>query len=759
MRKLALAAVSFSAAVFSSHYLLPPSALVWCAVAFAALTAVAFLFKREARPHIIMITLGLAAGFLWTFTYTSLFLAPAQSLDGTTESVTAVVADYPETTDYGAALTVRVAVPGRRSVKTQLYIYGELPAVKPGNQITFTGRFRLADTIYGEKTDSFKARGIFLLATLKGEVAVTDASSSLLSFPAELRHAVLEKIGLIFPPDTSPFMKALLIGNTSDIRRDTALSGALSVTGTAHIISVSGMNVAFLMTLLGFILKKKRKRLLSAVGIPVVVLFMAVVGFAPPVTRAGIMQIFLLTAPLFKREADAITSLGASLMLLLLVNPFSAGSVGLQLSFAATLGILLFTEKLYAALDTPLSKRKLYKYALVRKPVRFLTAGLATTVGALSLSLPLIALHFGTVSLIAPLSNLAVLWAVSLAFIGGIAAVAAAFVLAPLGAAAALAVALPARFVLGAITALSRIPFASVYTANPAVVIWLVYVYLLLAAYLAFRFELRRYVLPACASAAALCLILLLTATVSDRQRLSVTALDVGQGQCIVVTSGGFTQVVDCGSKSGKNAGSILTKYLQSHGRTTIDLLVLTHYHEDHTSGVLELLACNRVLTLAVPDPSLDGGAIPDGIIAEARSQGISVVFVTSDLHADAGSVSICLYAPLGKESENERGLTVLCSENGFDALITGDMSDDIEALLVSEKSLPDIEVLIAGHHGSKYASSDALLRAVTPEAALISVGFNTYGHPAPETLDRLAYYGIAAYRTDILGDITLLAP
>ena len=760
MRKLALAAASFSAAVFLSHYLLPGTALVWCAAGCAAASAVSLLLKRQTRLRLLLPALGLAAGFLWTFIYTSVFYAPAQLLDGKTEHVTAVAAGYTEETAYGQKLLVRVAVPGHPAVKTQLYLYdngGGAPEVRPGDALSFTGRFRLADTIYGEETDAFRAGGIFLLATLQGELTIEDAPASLLQLPAVLRHAVIEKIGSVFPTDTAPFLRALLVGDTTGIREDTVLSGALSVTGTAHIISVSGMNVAFLMSLLGFLIKSKRR--LAACGIPVIGLFMAVVGFAPPVTRAGIMQIFLLSAPLFRREADPVTSLSASLMLILLVNPFSAGSAGLQLSFAATLGLLLFTGKLYTALDGPLQKRKIYKYCILKKGIRFVIGVLAATAGALSLSLPLIALHFGTVSLIAPLANIAVLWAVSLAFIGGLAAVAAAFIAAPAGAAAAFVVALPARFVIGAVRVLAQVPFASVYTSNPAVVLWLVYVYLMLAAFLAFRLELRRYVLPACASVVALCLVLILTESLSDRQRLSVTALDVGQGQCVVITAGRYTQVVDCGSKSGKDAGDLLTKYLQGHGRTKVDLLVLTHFHEDHAGGVAEFLARNSVSVLAVPDPAPDSGSLAREILDCAAARGVTICYITQDMRVSIGSLSVCLYAPLGRETENERGLTVLCSAGGFDTLITGDMSDDVERLLISEKSLPDTEVLIAGHHGSKYASSDALLRAATPEAAVISVGYNTYGHPAPETLLRFAQAGIAVYRTDISGDITIRAP
>ena len=289
-------------------------------------------------------------------------------------------------------------------------------------------------------------------------------------------------------------------------------------------------------------------------------------------------------------------------------------------------------------------------------------------------------------------------------------------------------------------------------------VIWLVYVYLLLASYLIFRIELRRYIVPACLSAAVLCLALVFTSLLSESPRLSVTALDVGQGQCIVVTSGAYTEVIDCGSDSGRDAGDILTKYLQSRGRTTIDLLVLTHFHTDHAVGVREVLSRNRVLTLAAPDPSV-GGNLSEEIIMLARQRGIQVITVTQDLRAVLGDETVNLYAPLGAAGENERGLSVLCSQEGFDVLVTGDMGVGNERLLVSEKRLPDVELLIAGHHGSKNATSDELLSAVTPEATVISVGFNTYGHPAPETLLKLAQAGIIVYRTDVDGTVSITAP
>jgi competence protein ComEC len=754
MRKLATAALSFSAAVFLAHYLLPPSWLLFCGAASAAFALSAFFFKNKTRLRILLIFLGLSAGFLWQICFASIYFSPAEKLSGRTETVTAVVSRAPDSMDYGSKVLVDVRIAGAPAIKTQLYIYGAAPNLRPGNTIRFTASFKLSDTMYGEETEAFISKGIYLLATVKGPIQITGTSLPAAYIPARIENALSQKIDQLFQSGTAPFLRALILGDTSGVYRDTALSAALKTTGTSHIVSVSGMNIAFLMGFLGLFIRNKR--VLTAVGIPVILLFMAVVGFMPPVVRAGIMQIFLLAAPIFKRENDPITSLSAALMLILLMNPFAAGSAGLQLSFSAILGITLFTERIFSALDEPLRSRKLYEYALIRKPLRMILGSFSTTLGALVFTVPLTALHFGIVSLITPVINLLIISMVTLTFCGGIAAVVLGFIYAPVGAALAFVIGLPVNFITGAIKLFSYAPFASVFTSNPAVVIWLVYAYLLLIAVLALRFKGRQLLYPACLSAVFLCLMLVFTSLFTGSSRLSVTALDVGQGQAVVVTSGQCTAVIDCGSSSGTPAGDCVTQYLQSHGRPRIDLLILTHFHSDHVSGVAELLERCPVSALAIPDPSIDDGTFPEEILSQCDAKGIDVVFVTEDLPVAFNTADLMLFAPVGTEDENERGLSVLCSENGFDALITGDMDSVNERRLLVSAQLPDIELLVVGHHGSKYSTSDELLNAVRPEAAVISVGYNTYGHPSQETLQKLALNGIMVYRTDEDGTVTI---
>lgn len=749
IRRFAFFGFSAAGAIGLSVLLLPKAAPAILGVCCLVL-ALAGLFLRKAHPAIRYLLLGAALGFLWFSLFDLLTVRPARAAADSGEPVHAVVQDFPTDTTGGIRLTVRLSGRSPFRPKAYVYVYSEdAPAYVPGDEITVSGRISLADTLRGSETDVFTSRGVFLLIRAKDAPAVTGTKSGLRFAPAYARHAVTALIRRIFPPGQAPFMTALLTGDRTELNDDVALTTAMSRSGVSHIVAVSGMHVVFLSTLLSFLIR--RRRLCSVVTIPVTLFFMAMTGFTPSVVRAGVMQIALVLAPLFKRERDGVTALSQALLLLLLVNPYAAASVGLQLSFAASLGIILFSSRLYRFL----SPRKKQYGRLRRGAVHFVAAGLTTTLSAMVFTLPLSVIYFGTVSLVSPAANLLVLPAVSGAFMLGAVCCVLGFVLPGIAGAAAWIPALLCRYIRLVVTGLSRLGFAALYTTNRAVIVWLIYGYLLLLLFALLRHHRRALALPACAAVLGLCAIFVLTPVVTAGP-LTVTALDVGQGQCLTLTDGSYTAVVDCGSSSGENAGDLCGKYLAGRGRSAADLLILTHYHDDHANGVEQLLELVRFSAVVLPDPSLEENGLPDRIIALAQSHGADVIYVTEDLSLSFGNGAIDVLAPIGEATENERGCTILARADDFEILITGDMPEALEKRLLVSYSLPDIEVLVVGHHGSKYASCDDFLDAVTPEEAIISVGYNTYGHPTPEVLDRLASRGISVQRTDLSGNVSV---
>lgn len=182
---------------------------------------------------------------------------------------------------------------------------------------------------------------------------------------------------------------------------------------------------------------------------------------------------------------------------------------------------------------------------------------------------------------------------------------------------------------------------------------------------------------------------------------------------------------------------------------------MLTHPHDDHVNGVLRLMHWLPVRTLAIPAEADTTKAPLSDILALAAQHRTTVVRVDMEQTLTAGGISVRLY-PEPCTGREDGSMIVLTSIGTYDTLIPGDVDSAAEAKFLADCTYPDIELLLVGHHGSKKSTCDAWLDAIAPDAAIISVGYNNYGHPTAETLARLQAHNIPIYRTDRMGDVTV---
>lgn len=750
MRRLAVFAGGFSLGAFL--YCFPLRFLPWDGLPLAAAgLALAFgvlsmLLPRERRRRGVILCAALSLGLGWSWLYARQVQRPAQDLAGQTGDFTATLCGYASETDFGARVTVLLAgVPG----KTVLYAGRELLDLVPGQTVSGQARFSDAARIRDEDITAFTSKGVFLLAYGRGELTVGERTrgNGLRWLPARVGRAMTERIQLLFSGDAAGFLTAILTGDRGEISEEAYL--ALTEAGLNHILAVSGMHCGFLMALAGLLLQSRK--LQALLGIPLLAFYAALTGGSPSVLRACVMLSLPLLAILARRENDGPTSLLTALFLILLANPFAAASVSLQLSFAAMAGILWLTPKLYKGLIGEKKRGKVWG-----KVFRFLAVTFSASMGAMVFTVPLAAYYFGALVLIAPLSSALCLWAATWAFSFGLLSVFVSFFYPPLGALLALPARLAAEYILLAAKLLSKIPYHAVYTANPYLKYWMTYVYLLFAAAYFAKWVGRRKYLLASALAALTLVLTLRLGEARYGNDLDVLVLDVGQGQSVILASDGVFALVDCGSAHRwKNPGETAARQLAVMGCKRLDYLCLTHYDQDHVFGVTGLLARLEVDTLLVPEGEDDAG-LQNAVLSAAEARGVRVSFITEKERLDFGRGALTVYPPLGEAGDNERGLAILASAGENDFLITGDMDAATEAKLLAAYDLPDVEALVAGHHGSKYAASQALLEALRPETACISVGSNSYGHPAEETLLRLARQGCDIYRTDLHGTVHL---
>ena len=754
MRKLAWFAGAYAGAVFLAVYLLPEEMLLPAGALCAAAGLAGLFLRGDRRLRLLLLGFGLGAGLLWTGVYTALFHTPARLLAGTEETIAAQVNDWPEENSHWVEIRFHREEGGW--LKALLWLEAVPEDLRPGDELAVTASFELADTLSGENSDYYYSKGITLRAYAQGEASVTCPDRVPVRYwPLYASYAIRQSALRAFPDSVGPLVSALITGDTSGL--DGGFYSALRRTGTAHVVAVSGLHVSFLAGLITVLLGRRR-RLSAAVGIALMFFFAAAAGNTPSVLRAAFMQSMLLLAPLLDREDDRATSLCTILMLLLVQNPYAAASISLQLSFASVAGIYLFTRPLCRRWQSWLPYRpKGFWPRLGCMAFRFLTSSLAVTLGAIAFTTPLSAYYFDTVSLISPLANLLTLWAVSDLFLGGLVVAVVGLLLPGLAALLALIVSLAGWYLLWMVPILAAFPFAAVSAGSFYIKAWLGLVYALLLVWLILRGGRKRLVLPFGLSAAGLCWALLLYAGTYTAGQMTVSVLDVGQGLSAAIYAQGASALVDCGGSGMDDAGDIAADWFQGLGLNRVDVVVLTHYHEDHANGVARLLERMEVGLLVLPDVEPED-PLRQSILALAEEKGVDILLLTERADLTLGSGSLTVYPPLGGGDANEEGLSVLATAGTFDALITGDMDQIIEGRLVKYGDLPDIELLVAGHHGSKNSTSEELLLAARPETAVISVGYNSYGHPADETLERLAAAGCDIYRTDWSGTVTITA-
>ncbi len=667
---------------------------------------------KQLKPVAIAVILVILY-FGWRWGYHRLFLFDTYKLDGTTQSITAVAEGVPEASRYGYSLEARI-----NGAKAIVYFSGTRTDIRIGDEIS--GLMKI--------TAGYE-NGRHLKAAMGGSPTVTRPDKlKLRYFPLVWASKISEAVSDIYEGDEAAIIDGILTGKKSDFSQN--LKSDLSATGMSHVASVSGLHVS---TLAGFILLLVRSRKVAVfVLLPLLFGFVAIAGFTPSALRAFIMYAMFLLAPLIFREYNGLQALTVAFVVLAFVNPYCVQDVGMQLSFASALGIVLFSSKLNRYFLSKLKKNFVTK---------FLSSALASTLSALVFSTPIMALHFGSFSIISPLTNMLLLWIVSLVFILAPFTLVLSLVWLPLGTLLAYAVKLLLTVFLQAMDIAARLPMSVLYVDEPLVLGWLLFAYCMIVT--AFVFKVWK--LQAALAIGTLPIIIVLLIFVKNSSGVEITVLNVGQGQCVVIRSEGQTAVVDCGGNY-LDAGNIAADYLSSVGEKNLDYLLLTHAHSDHVNGVTTLLS--RVETAKTILPQFSKDEVTD----------FSSEFLIENTALTLGKATLHLVPSQWIESTNEQCMAVICTYKDFSFAITGDLSGSSERWLLRVADFMKNGVLVAGHHGSAYATSDEWLDVLSPQTAIISVGTNTFGHPSQSVLERLNARNIEVYQTIESGSIVIKA-
>jgi competence protein ComEC len=257
-----------------------------------------------------------------------------------------------------------------------------------------------------------------------------------------------------------------------------------------------------------------------------------------------------------------------------------------------------------------------------------------------------------------------------------------------------------------------------------------------------------------------------------NRGRLEVTTLDVGQGDSIFVGfPDGRTMLVDGGGLPGSTfirgvrpgidvGEEVVSPYLWSRGLKRLDVVALTHAHEDHLGGLFAVLRNFHVGELWVGH-DVDSDAYR-GLLVEARARGVRVVHRVAGESANWDGVNIRVLWPANDDpvhsATNDDSLVLRLDDGGESLLLAGDIERPVERALTADVAPLASDFLKVPHHGSRTSSTQAFLDAVHPRFAAISVGeANPFGHPNQDVIDRICAEGAQVYRTDRNGAVTAM--
>ncbi|HTK44469.1 MAG TPA: ComEC/Rec2 family competence protein [Patescibacteria group bacterium] len=650
------------------------------------------------------------------------------------------------------------------------------PPVVPSDRVELRGRIRPPP---GDDYGGYLAR-IGAVGTLRADsLALLPAGGSVGATIEAWRRAASDSLARAMPEPEAGLAAGVLIGLRDRVDRD--LAADFTTAGASHVVAISGWNIAIVASTLAAVaggLRRRRRAILTAAAI---VLYVAFVGPSPSVVRAGVMAGIALLAREVGRPGTAAGALGWAVTALLVLDPAYIGDAGFRLSVLATAGILAWGSSLTARIAGPDPGR----------PRRWLAEILGVSLAAQAATTPIVLLDFGRLSLVAPLVNLVVVPLVPPAMAAGAVALGIGMLAgsAVPGGVATL-VGLPAWCIYAAMVAAVRagagLPMASLQLDSPwdavaaglsgcaivalarwgpALLGWLrrprPTSHVATAKGPTSRHRSARAGRLAGLSLAGATIALGLSIAYRPDGAVRVTVLDVGQGDAILIEGDrGARMVVDGGPDPG-GLLQALDERLPPWDRR-LDLMVLTHPHEDHVAGLAIVLSRYRVGQ--VYESGLPGrGPGYQAWAAAFVGRGRPAHLVTGDhlaldsirftvLWPDAGTVP---GAPLDDgKAINNTSVVLLGATHGQRFLLTGDMEEDIDPTLVG-RGLPRVDLLKVAHHGSRTATTPAFLDATRPGVAVISVGAdNDYGHPAPETLERLRARGVPTYRTDLNGSV-----
>ena len=608
-----------------------------------------------------------------------------------------------------------------------VYIYCDDFTFTPGDALSGPVGFFEDPIKYGFG----KEDRVFVSGYQRGELLQVEAPNGFDLYKTiySFRKSIKDKVSF-GTEKTTGLLKAVCLGDKNEIESN--LYYSLKRIGLSHVMAVSGLHLSFAVAFFCFLflLFGIDYRIRYIIGIFVAIFFTFAVGFPTSCIRACIMLVVFSIGMAMNWFSDSLTSLSLAIFIIMLINPFSVRDVGFLLSVSATAGIIT----LQSPIENFLFPKKLGKDYRIIAIYRKFTGIISCSLAAIIATLPITIVVFGWMSLIAPFANMLLIFPFEIFFVLGVLMIVLGWV--PFfGNIIGMCCDLLYWLISSVSVFLGKFKFASVGFFDYRAIIFFVLLLLIVVVSIYFFFKHQRRTFVVLFSL-FLCFVFLFSDLYSvshPKNDLKIAFVDVGQGDCTVLSKGNRAVIIDYGGSSDKRYN--LISYLKDNNIISIELLMFTHLHNDHTNGIFTLSKNSYIENLLYPPFDADNASL--GVIFDEMDgqeiSGDETITILDDVQ-----IEIYANAALAEisENENERCICYKVQFGSTSLLITGDLDGKGEMNLLQYDL--DCTILKVGHHGSKSSTFYPFLKAAAPEMCIISAGENSYGLPDFAVLGRL---------------------
>lgn len=673
------------------------------------------------------------------------------------ETLTGIVESLEKSNEFNNTYIIKITRPNKYTRMKLLLKTKKI--LEYGDKIEVKGNYEKADIQRNYKGFDYlqylRTKEIYGILNCKDvKIISKDNKNDIESIVYGVNKKAKENIKKIFDKKTANLLIGILIGDNKEL--DNNIIENFKNSGVYHILAISGTHISYIVIILELMINQLNidKRIRKIILIIGIIFFTLVTNSGVSIIRAAMMTIMGIVANILYRKSDIVNNIAISMLVLLIINPFTILDISFQLSYGGVIGIILL-KKSYENFF-----KRLVHIERVNKAI-------STILSAQTIIINILIYNYHTISLTFLMSNLLISIIIGPIIMMGFIILSVSFLSIKLAHIIAYIESILVNVLVITANFFGTMKLSKIYVTTPSI-IYIIGYYVLILGLTVFKKKKYYNLIKYKKTIVLINIILIISMNIYKLQGMRVYFIDVGQGDStLIVTQSNKKILIDTGGRTKESGydigGQIVLPYLLNRKIKKLDYVMISHFDSDHCEALLTIMDGVKISNLII-SKQVERTELFEKIIKKAREKYINIILVKKGTVIEIDKVvKLNILYPnedLIFDDMNNNSIVAKLNYKEFSILFTGDIEEKAERKIIELYQGTDIlksKVLKVAHHGSNTSTSEDFLNEVLPEIAIIGVGKNNkFGHPAKVTIERLSKIKTSIYRTDMEGEIII---